>query len=178
MEKLYRHHRLFIIFLVLLFVSTLVVSGIDYKETFRKPLYILGFIAAIQGLLLSIPEVLLKKILINDRGIIEINRPQFKLFKKTIRALKWEEIGYIVDDYVQPILFYPPYKLHLFHLVPKDNISKPFKRITISYLIKNYKDLLSEVVSRVGPDVKIDDYVYLVVNKRKKQAEIKTKRTT
>lgn len=175
MNKIYRYHQLYIIFLGLFFLIILTFFGIDYKETFKRPLYILGFIAGVQGLLFSIPQLFLRKIKVNDKKILEIQRPQSIFFRETKRELNWDEIGYIVDDYVSPILFYPPYKLHIFHIMPKDYIIKPFKRISISWWIKDYQELLKEVIENVGSDVVIEDYIFEFL-KRYEEKKLKRKK--
>ena len=158
-----QNRRLYIFFLtigqVIIIIGLLILAPSYTSFSF--------FLGAVSSLivLLAIPQVVSKKITIDNVSILESEKKMHLFYKEIKKELRWDEVGYIYDDYVQPILFYPPYKLHIFHLMQKDTISKSFTRISISWWITDYKDLLSQVVSRVGSDTKIDDYVRKVVKK-------------
>ncbi len=135
----------------------------------RKIFFLILDISAISIMLFhGFPYLFSMRNIIDDDGLKEITT--YYGYSK-VKDLHWHEIGYIVDDYVAPLLGLPIWKLHIFHIMPKDNIRKPFKRISISGGIKNYKDLLFQVVSHVDPEVVIDDYVYKFLDKYKKDLE-------
>lgn len=127
-------------------------------------LLIIDVLSILVMFLHGFPYLISNKMIIDNKCVKEITT--YYGYSK-IKELRWEEIGYIVDDYISPILFYPPYKLHIFHIMPKDGIVKKFKRISVSLGIKNYKDLLCEIVSRAGPDINIDKYILRVVEEYK-----------
>lgn len=165
-EYIYQNRRLYI-FLMTIWLIIIIIVLLALAPSYTSFLFLLGVISSVV-VLLTIPQILSKKIIINDIGILESDKKMHLFYREIKKELYWNEIGHIFDDYVQPILFYPPYKLHIFHLMPKDNVSKPFKRISISWWIKDYKDLLLQVVSHVGPEVVIDDFVYKFLDKYKK----------
>lgn len=168
MGKTYRFTKALFIFLFSLCLGVIIILTLNYKDIYLHPIRFWLGISSSALLLLSFPEILSKEWILENKGISEKNKPLIKLYREDVKKLDWHEIGYIIDDYVQPILFYPPYKLHIFHLMPKDNITKPIKRISISWWIKGHKELISEIVSRVGIDTHIDNYVLKVVEQYRK----------
>lgn len=75
--------------------------------------------------------------------------------------IKFNEIAAIQYDYWPPRFL----QLFLFYLIPKNDAKKPFKRFVISGATRNCKDLLSEVIKQVGPDVFVEDYIYKYIGK-------------
>lgn len=151
----YKFKKIVIIAILILTGIFIFMSKIYYFE--HKTIYlIVNFAVILIFIIHGIPALITGKTIINDWGIKE---SEIYWGRYRVKELKWDEIGYIVDDYVSPILFYPPYKWHIFHIMPKDYIIKPFKRISISPGMRDYKELLKKVVEHVSSDVVIEDYI-------------------
>jgi len=94
---------------------------------------------------------------IENEKIIEVYKYPF--FPTRTNELRYDEITEIQFDYWPPRFL----NLFVFHLIPKRNANKPFKRFIISGGIANRRELLSEILSRIGPDVIVEDEVYKYV---------------
>ena len=154
--------------MMFLFLAAFIFMIPIYLKEQRMFFLIIDLVIVLGGIFYMIPYLFSMTNIIDNEGVKEI---ETYYGKSKTKELCWDEIGYIVDDYISLILFYPPYKVHIFHVMPKDNIRKPFKRISISPGIKDYKDFLLKVVTKAGLDVKIDDYIYEFLEKYKKSLE-------
>lgn len=162
--RIFKHHiGIIVFFYVLIILSTIAIFSIEINKNIWLFLYAIAFL----GIIFYVtPYLLSHKIIINDRMIQDVTT---YYGKSIIKELYWHEIGHIVDDYASPILFYPSYKLHVIHIMPQEGIKKSFKYITISSGIKNYKELIHQVLSCLGPGVIIDDYIYKLMDKNNSQ---------
>lgn len=109
-------------------------------STIGLPLMVYAFLAA--GVFL--------KIIVSEQGVkVEAG----KLMRP--RELKWEEIGWVVDDSWLGI--------HIYHLIPKSYE----KRISIPWSIKDHRDLLTQVIQR-SPQAEVEESVKRLVEKHNK----------
>lgn len=149
----------------ILFYGAFFLSMILTPFMLRDGFIHLSIIATIGGICCLVVAIKLNfiKIVIKDNRIIKVSKYPTRSYE-----IAFNEIGIISDDDISTF----PFKLHVYHLIPKDGIKKNFTRFTIHEGIEHRDNLLSEIVSRVDKDTEIDRPILnLVEEYRRKQKD-------
>lgn len=133
--------------------SLFLLSASSAPYMLRDKQYILFAISTVCGIICLISAIWSNfiKIIIKNDSILKLHK-----YPKRSYKIRFDEIGQIIDDDASTLGI----SLHVFHLVPKENIKKSFKRFTIHTGYKNRRELMSEVISRIPADTYVEDSVY------------------